>query len=404
MANINSSPHFKADNSYNGFDMSNLHKFTSTTGELLPVYYDILQPGDKVTCSSELKTRTLPLESAAMTSISERVEWFFVPMEQIYSFFGSWYFGINDIKTSLASAGELSSRLPRVSGSDFASWLKSVYEGDVPDKTWQNSLPSDFTQNNVFNSTSIRLLEMLGIPVGYWLELFEESIDAGPVIQDFTPILACAYQKIWSDFYRLTDRQVNTPNIYSLDRFYQTGVVAPSAFDDMFQLRYRPAYRDFFTNLYTHPLFGQSSVDSAPNVNLVDSFTQWLTTTRYATYNPSGTPSTGEPTQLGPYSVSNNQTLVQALSPQAIRTSFAVNKLLEVTRRAGKKYDKQVLAHFGVDVPEGIEGDVIYIGREESNMAIGDVVSTADTSGAGGYGAPLGKTSGKGFNYRGSAE
>ena len=63
MANFNSNPNHVAKIGYNGFDMGHSLKFSSTVGELLPVYYDILQPGDKVSLKSTIKTRTMPLES-----------------------------------------------------------------------------------------------------------------------------------------------------------------------------------------------------------------------------------------------------------------------------------------------------------------------------------------------------
>ena len=133
MANIYSNPTHRAKIGYNGFDMSQLLKFTSTTGELLPVYYDFLQPGDKVSLNSILKTRTLPLQTAAMCNIKERVEWFFVPMNQLYSIFEDWYFGIKDFKSNMFNPHiAISDTLPLIPGDVIAAEFSSL--SDRPDE------------------------------------------------------------------------------------------------------------------------------------------------------------------------------------------------------------------------------------------------------------------------------
>lgn len=85
------------------------------------------------------------------------------------------------------------------------------------------------------------------------------------------------------------------------------------------------------------------------------------------------------------------------LNAANVRTLFAADKLLEVTRRAGKHYDAQTLAHFGVQVPDMIEGQAIRLGHHSQDIIIGDVVSTAQTDST-----PLGEIAGKGYSAQGS--
>ena len=62
-------PQHVAKIGYNGFDMGQEIDFTSGTGQLLPVYYDILSPGDKVSCKAIIKSRTNPLLHALSNSL-----------------------------------------------------------------------------------------------------------------------------------------------------------------------------------------------------------------------------------------------------------------------------------------------------------------------------------------------
>lgn len=403
MANINSNPTHVAKIGYNGFDMSHTLKFSSTVGELLPVFYDILQPGDKVSLKSTIKSRTLPLGSPAMVKIKEHIEWFFVPMKQIYSLFGAWYFGISDLESSLYNPALLKKDLPFQTPQAFTSSLDSL------------QVESD-QYFPIHKGTGFRLLEMLGVPLRYQYD--PNGTDVFPL--SMCPILACAYQKIFYDFYRDSEREQNDPIAYNLDNYSMQSM--PVGYTYWYRLRYRRWRPDFFTHGFTSPIFGAIStnafsgmVTSDPDrLKLTDSFSQWLLSANYNSYLIPGFDNVSQPTsnQQSPTVVEpvlrtnsfNDTTSVPrslpypgsvaaALSPTAIRTSFAVQKLLEVTRRAGKHYDAQQLAHFGVKMNNGIAGECTFIGATESDFVIGDVISTADTTSA-----PLGQLAGKGYN------
>lgn len=415
MANFNSNPTHVAKIGYNGFDMGHSLKFSSTVGELLPVYYDILQPGDKVSLKTSIKTRTMPLESAAMVTIKEHVEWFFVPMEQIYKLFGDWYFGIQDFGSSLLNTANGGKRIPFFDASEMTAML---------DEIQRQSDPYFGSTNPHLIGMGARLLEHLGVNMRYRYGTTSGQT-AFPLA--YCPLLACAYQKIFYDFYRDSEREKNDPGAYNLDYWYDTNTIAGvGAQLPMFTLRYRRWRADFFTHQFVSPLFGATSTNafsqdqSSVNdrLNLASAFQNWLVSTSFTTYkNPNTHTSNNpanltDPTALGPsdiatfsaQSASGSQAFVPythalyaALSPSAIRTSFAVQKLLEVTRRAGKHYDAQQLAHFGVKLDRGISGECTFIGGSDSEIIIGDVISTAETSQQ-----PLGTIAGKGYNQSSS--
>lgn len=429
MANILQTPSFKANNGYSGFDMSHLLKFSSTVGELLPVYKDILQPGDKISISTELRTRTMPLNSAAMMHLTEHLEWFFVPMKQLYTNFGPWYFGVGDFPSSGLSES-VAKQLPYSTSLIVQRACEAKADSDAV-----TSVDSYFPH---LQYTDLRLVHMLDVPIEAYCIYAntpaqgQQSIP-GPSMH---PFFFAAYQKIYHDFYRLSDWENQSNATYNLDFANNTAQVNDSYLTlNFFRLRYRAWSRDFFTNSFPSPLFGSKSIGSSNslglsgvNQDLTKSFNQWLVSTTgslsfdpndgFATINNSSdfsdglssnqdlsTPTAIKPNFVGTQTYYNSAVmgniaqLSQYLSPTSIRTSFAVQKLLEVTRRAGKTYDEQQLAHFGVKMNRGLDGEVFYLGSQDSTINIGDVIATATSELASGATSVLGQIGGKGYGY-----
>lgn len=71
--------------------MSQRQLFTSSVGQCIPVYYDLLSPNDKVHIESALLTRTQTLSSNPMTRVQEHIDYFFVPYRRVFSNFNQWF-------------------------------------------------------------------------------------------------------------------------------------------------------------------------------------------------------------------------------------------------------------------------------------------------------------------------
>lgn len=404
---INDNPTYRAANVYRDFDLSQHLNFTSSVGQLLPIYYDVLNPGDKIKASQLLKTRTRPLASPAFTRLTEHVEWYFVPIQQIMSEFGSWYYGVQDFGTNfmgLASSpvvpsgtAKMDSRLPYMSSLFF----RELYEYFWFDKTAQTPEGGERLYPQF-----VRLMEMLGVPAEVLLD--EMPRLAGEQVKwSITPLLLCAYQKIFMDYYRVDNRVINEPDAYNLDAFMLDGkadlaAVSPSYFAKMIALRYRPLLKDFYTNVYPSPVFGDQSVGATQFYNnhldsTLNAVNQWLSNvSRVVALDREGYDYPLDPTQIGLGSVT--EVADRAMLTRAnIETVYAADKLLEITRRAGKHYDAQTLAHFGVKVPDYIEGQAIKLGHHSQDIIIGDVVATSNTQN-GSLGSPLGELAGKGYS------
>ena len=83
MAKLFSLSEVRNNPSRSSFDLSRHMPFTAKAGELLPVYWRLVYPGDKFKLSHQHFTRTIPVNTAAFARIREYVDWYFVPMRLI---------------------------------------------------------------------------------------------------------------------------------------------------------------------------------------------------------------------------------------------------------------------------------------------------------------------------------
>lgn len=111
---------------YSAFPTDNFANFTSLCGYLLPVYWDYLEPGDKVNIKTLLRTRTQPLSKPAMATVIERIEWFAVPISQLYKPFSTKYYGVNDVESDLIPTNGYNDYLPYMNMDDIDTYFQSL--------------------------------------------------------------------------------------------------------------------------------------------------------------------------------------------------------------------------------------------------------------------------------------
>lgn len=371
-------PVYKNNEGYDSFDMSQRVSFSSSVGQLLPVYYDLLSPGDKITINDQMTTRTLTLKSAVMTDLVDVIDYFFIPLEQIYSLFGSFYYGVDDRKsTFVASKSSISRYLPAF---DTTALMGDLLSASISDDVGENYL-----------NGCLRLMDCFGISAMNYYKCYTN--ENGNFNHPLVPIFFAAYQKVYSDFYRLDDFQPNTPENYNLDKYYNnTGLITSGFPVGMFMLRHRPYAKDFFKNVFRSPLIAAGYNDTSDhassliNTQYMNQVNNWLsgqkefetvdTGSASSTNNAQGdrTVSINVPSHNG-----NTWVAARSLNTANFRSMFALEKLLEVTRRAGKSYDLQTLAHWGVKTDTFESDRVYFLGSHESPIVVRDVISTADS-------------------------
>lgn len=443
---IEQKPESRSSHGYTPFDLSKSIKFTSSVGQLLPVLYDRLDPGDVIkNLSCAIFTRTQPLNSAAFTRITEHVDYFFVPMKLINSFFGSQFYGIQDIGSSLLY--NQPSVSPTVSPSNLGK--AGGVPRTLPCVRMQN-LYSEIT-NNIGTNGSVKYwksLDEFGVPAIYnfyrlcSLLGYSEAVGLSRTHVDgsgnqtshmniqVSLDLFFAYQRIFYDYYRLSTFTKNNPFAYSADYMItslQTNQlsafgVLPSYlsllanrdpisvnystygqynYASPFALHYRPWKKDFFTNVEPTPLYDINDTQdpyrriasSTPSniggiLNIEDPYL--LPVSRYSEFYNDGVDFVNQDA----FTVDSD-----VLTTSSLRLMAAWEKMQTITQRAGKHYNDQTLAHYGVSVPQGIADEVYYLGSQHSPLQIGEVVGTATTgSGTGSDYSVLGQIAGKGVS------
>lgn len=379
---INEKPIQRIKKSRNDFDMSQRQLFTSSVGQCIPCYYDLLNPGDTVKIDSALLTRTQTLSSNPMTRVQEHIDYFFVPYRRVFSNFGQYIsMMVNDVHSPLLNTQQ-AKNLPSIDLAELIASLPIPSQTNTRSEINSNSFSDDY--GVLYYHNAIRLLDMLG----YGRFTAERIHNQNLVMSQYkvNPALICAYHAINFDFYRLTDRVLPNVNLSCMDN-YQTaagGSNLPVA-KDFLSIYYRPWKRDFYTNLEVSPLFG--GYQSA-NFN-VNSPSSYLSSGVADLRNSSSYSSPG--TDIPETTSAWTGTAQHVSTLDQLRRSAALERLAQLQRFNDKFWNVQLSALFGLEVPDNYD-HVMYLGSHHSNIAFSDVVATASTGSS-----VLGEIAGKGL-------
>ena len=124
----------------NAFDLSHRHMFTAQVGELLPVFYQWVNPNETFKLGYNGKTRTAALNTDAFTRIRENIQYYFVPFQSVWKYFeqqvnnlteGDAGQNISKFASSSIEASQITTSLPYISYVDLGSWLNIMYSHAV---------------------------------------------------------------------------------------------------------------------------------------------------------------------------------------------------------------------------------------------------------------------------------
>jgi hypothetical protein len=376
-----------------GFDLGNKNAFTAKVGELLPVYWKFCLPGDKFHISQEWFTRTQPVDTSAFTRIREYYEWFFVPLHLMYRNSNEAIMSMENQPNYAASGTQsitFNRKLPWV---DLLTLDNAI--NNVKASTYHNNM-FGFARSSGF----YKLFNYLGVgETDPSKTLANLRISAFPFY---------AYQKIYSDYYRHSQWEVNKPWTYNCD-FWNGEDSTPVAStkdlfntnpnDSVFELRYANWNKDLYTGAMPNAQFGDvASINlgfdsSTTKVGITGtalvkgSMPVWYSTKNGSSnigpvrlYNPVDTNDPQQVTSVsGPVADKENGYFV-AISPTRqgatqsesaqisgsdlkaqlsgqldakfsvlqLRAAECLQKWKEIAQANGQNYAAQVKAHFGV--------------------------------------------------------
>lgn len=388
---------------------------------ILPVYQDFLNPSDSVYIDAELFARTQPLATAALADVDVYLDWFFVPLPLLYQIYPSMRWATNDYFSSVFT-DELENYGATLPLTDIDKLCLEI-TGNVPGFT--NALadsPALFYRHSSFRlelgfdcvgKGTFRLMNHLAFnPLGLFnsMSTSEWTAEKNPTV---FPMFAMAYQAIFQDYFRVDDYERRDVRCFNADSQFDQQTYPDKMFhakDSLFELRYRPRHKDYFTGVMASPLTSGMNMLSIDNQNpstflaKVDDF---LTDTQQRPALTSGDPTNipaGQNSMVatqfrGSFVTTSGSQIAGRTTTAGLRDMFAAEKLLRIIGRSAKNYDAQVLAHFGYKVPHDVKHQLTHICEQHALLHIGEVVSTANTfTPESQYeGSALGAISGKGY-------
>lgn len=389
-----------------GFDLSQRRQFTSPMGMLLPVWCDFANPGDGYTLNSECFIRTEPVETAAFERMKHHVDFFFVPITSLYQFWPEFFFGTNDINTNF---------VPDASKIDLSAVPNFDFMSVIRFETYQSTMDNWFVsdQDEVGDRYAYAKTDEFGIPYVWHLRRLLDLFGYGSIDTiygihvpstklNLNLFKYLAYHKIFYSHYINSNFYPNDPDMYNVDA-YVTSVNNPTGLSPlvgkiMSTIHYRPYRRDYFTNIFPTPQFSSGwanaltqnplLVGGNENVSLSDispdSQGLFFGDNNYFDNNP----------EYGLQLLTSADDRPAITTANNIRTLMAYDRLLRITGMAGNHYHEQLKAHFGVSMPQGVKNEAYFLGSNDTDIVINEIVATASSEGA--DGSVLGQLAGKG--------
>ncbi len=353
---------------YHGHDLSHSFGTTFSSSMLLPIDWHFLNPGDKINVDECAVVKTTDMLKPSSTSGKFKIQHFFVPIRLLDSYFSSKFFNVNLTERAIEVQSHLTKVLPYFTLQDCVNSLFGLSATDLANR--------------------YRLLDALGYNISF-TETGAAKYDPLRRVSAY-PLLA--YQRIYNDYFRLTDWEPKAVDTFNIDD-YPAGTVNAARLRRICQLRFAPLHSDYFNYFYPSPLqtsdlSGGSQISQPLDYKfLSEYFTQNSQIVDdsvdipFREFNDSenGSSVANSFNAVSNYLSTQIDTATQTLISTAnIRNMFAVEKILEITRRAKKSYDAQVLAHFGVNPHSDRES--IRFRSVDFDLTIGQVVSSANTS------------------------
>ena len=403
-----------------GFDLSRRICFTSKAGELLPVYYKLVYPGDKFNIRHQLFTRTQPVNTAAYTRIREYLDWYFVPLRLINKNLPQALMNMqnNPVQASGIGTNKIVTNdipyapLGAASGITSLNVLLRSMHG-----TGQAESPSVLNFFG-FNTATLaaKLLMMLrygnfvsnDTDVSTYGRSYGLSSDPDFSLVAYNSGLAlnvlplAAYQKIYADHFRISQWEQNEPYTYNFD-WYSGGNIFSSLTgtalrsyiegNNLLTLRYANWPKDLFMGVMPNSQLGDVSVvDMIPqgqSVNIIADVygadSSGADVTGKIEMSPVGgsqrnvynivpfDPPSGEPTLKAKFL---SDQLRASFTVLQLRMAEAVQRYREVSQVADQTARDQIYAHFGVTLSPALSDTCFRIGGSASNIDISEVVNT----------------------------
>lgn len=404
----NNMPSFQSHLSRHPHDTSAGYTSTIAPGLIVPQFADVLSPNDTVYFDTYMWTRLKDVVTAFLGEIEFHIDYFFVPLQMMYTPFGETFFQTNDFVTSMFDSNANPNLIKQ------GKFPVYNIEGFIDGKDLNSSLGSEPLFKSIMRlSDSLNLNPMVVLSEttrqGSEQSTSELPPSAATSCPSHTPWLECAYQAIYQNYYRDDDIEARKLESYNFDTQYNQ-VSQNFMTPDVMMMRSVHRYNDYFTSVKVSPIYSAVNAhpfdsgdgeDGSYANSLLNSVRSFLGSVDVDTYlGKDDNFETSDFNSLGDYTNTpmKNKTSVFNVASDVnnvagLRNLFAIDKFLRIYGRAGKTYDDQVLAHFGYKVPHDVKHQITHIKGYHFNLSTTPVYSTGA-----GDGVVLGQVGGQGMS------
>lgn len=359
----------------NIFNLNNHVIATGEMGQLIPIRQIECVPGDKFDINVSMFTRTAPLVCPTYGSVKFTTRAFFVPTRLVMAHFKEFITG----KPVAIDGGYYNPDVPRISNLELSEIFRNSSNGLMVQK---GSAPADVELRDTngavvgfFNFTAkgrtwLKFLNGLGYR---WNFLVKNNNSSEIAIQynsvDYSLLPLFAFLRVYMDYYLPSQFLVASP----VKQFFDGYVTIETSHDllierlytvlDSIQLTYDD---DYFTTAWRYPLSldgslsgEELSIPQHPSIFGSDDDSLLTESNSYGSLSTN--------TNSGP-SDSFAIQLARSLANFVIRNNFAGSRAIE-----------QILARFGIKVPDYEFQRSVHFGTSVSNLQIMDVTNTAES-------------------------
>lgn len=403
-----------------GFDLSSRMCFTAKVGEMLPVKYWDLLPGDTFKIDGKSFMRTLPVQKATFGRIREYYDFYFVPYNLLWDKFESWIVQTKNAyhaKSNLAAAENFKT-CPYFTDADIVGAYSSM--GSEESRAYLDYWHDGTDKAKWAKGGMSKLLTYLGYPITL------APTGARDVALNPFPLLA--YHKIYQDYFRFSQWEdaapwtCNLDYILSEDKLHMdiTGMMAgrTSNTPTIFTLHHVSFDKDLVNGMLPQPQYGDVAIAGPLTGNFSGLSAVWAkqgnpsNVTFQADAHQGGyeffplgydstSTTTGSPinpaaARLNGYKNSpvraslnffrpndrdlvlpvNGSNMTAGLSILVLRQAEALQKWKEITLSGDSDYKEQISKHWNVPSSQYNSYRCQYLGGFARNLDVSEVVNT----------------------------
>lgn len=352
-------------------DLSTDHLTTQNFMQLQPVYYRHMIPGEKVSINVNAFTRLSPLAVPTYGRARMNLRAFFIPYRLVFPYATEF---MEETWAYESRSQSIPTLVPYFTIQDWSTFILSA---DCATVTTGTTYDLRTTSNKYILTAFGRRCMKIMNSLGYRIPIDTKSLEKISAISLFS------FLKVYLDWYTLSQYQhtVDVSALASLLNHYDPSspaVVVSATFKTIFELVNYVCYDgDLFTAAWDTP-FSPSVGDSINrNVSDIDNVETFVTN-----------------------GLLNAPTMVQNDASDPYLGTTYIHQVLKAMTDLEKRHQlvgarsvDRYLVDWGISLDSAKLQRSVYLGNKSIDVQIGDVMSHADTSGAG-----LGDYAGRGFS------